>query len=50
MISPAMIQPTVPSTRTPGNSLPGSRIWWNEREFVSASVGMYNRVYSKSTA
>ena len=40
MAKPAAIQPIVPSTRTPGNSLPGSLIWWNESELVSASVGM----------
>ena len=40
MTKPATIQPIVPSTRMPGNSLPGSSIWWNDSELVSASVGM----------
>ena len=40
MVKPAMIQPIVPSTRMPGKSLPGSLMWWNESELVSASVGM----------
>ena len=40
MTKPAAIQPIVPSTRMPGNSRPGSVIWWNESEFDSASVGM----------
>ena len=40
MVSPATIQPIVPSTRTPGNSRPGSLMWWNDRELVSARVGM----------
>ena len=44
MVRPATIQPIVPSTRTPGNSLPGSRIWRNDSELLSASVGMKHSV------
>ena len=28
----------------PGNCLPGSVIWWNDSELVSASVGMSSSV------
>ena len=41
MATPATIQPIVPSTRMPGNSLARCRvIWWNDSELASASVGM----------
>ena len=40
MNRPATIQPIVPSTRIGGNSRPGSSMWRNERELLSASVGM----------
>ena len=43
-VRPATIQPIVPSTRTPGNSLPGSVIWRNDSELLSASVGMKHSV------
>lgn len=39
-MSPATIQPMVPSARTAGNSRAGSCMWSNDSEFVSASVGM----------
>src|SRR4029077_10132481 len=38
-ISPATIQPSVPSTRIDPKSCFGSFIWRNERELVSAIVG-----------
>ena len=41
MISPATIQPIVPSTRTAGNCRSGSLICRNDTEFTSARVGMY---------
>ena len=44
MATPATIHPIVPSTRTPGNSLPGSFIWWKDSELVSDSVGMKQSV------
>ena len=44
MATPATIHPIVPRTRTPGNSLPGSFIWWNDSELVSDSVGMKQSV------
>jgi hypothetical protein len=39
-VTPATIQPIVPSTRISGKSAAGSFTWWNEIEFVSESVGM----------
>ena len=44
MATPATIHPIVPRTRMPGNSLPGSFIWWNDSEFVSDKVGMKHSV------
>ena len=41
MITPATIQPMVPSTRTAGNCFSGLVIWRNDTEFTRASVGMY---------
>ena len=39
MPSPTTIQPNVPHTRTRPKSRSMSGTWWNEREFVSESVG-----------
>ena len=41
MITPATIQPMVPSTRTAGNCFSGLVIWRNDTELTNASVGMY---------
>ncbi len=46
---PATIQPIVPSTRMIGKSRAGSWTLWNEIEFVSDSVGMNKRAYTRSS-
>ena len=45
MVMPAIIQPSVPSTRMVANSFCGFCICRKEMEFTSASVGMYTIMY-----
>ena len=47
MICCTAMNPMVPSTRMRGNSRPGSLMFANEMEFVSARVGMKQSVYAR---